>query len=258
MKTNLKSLFLILAIAVPFMFTSCEGSDDVTTPEIVLQGDIRIIGDNYVATVLISCAETSSINSVTARVIFNDGESDWDVSIPNNAISRPSGQLWNVTITFPRTRDGMPVEALSVRAETRDGGNRTRVFRLEEEPGNGGDDTPLSSSTEFTLGRPAGTGAPESAFGITWTTNPNATTARFTAQNIVLTQAQYNAITTREELAAFAHGRQFASTFEAQSDANFGATKFYIIQDGSTLRLVQFTSLRFVAGANRAHFTERH
>ena len=141
----------------------------------------------------------------------------------------------------------------------KDGVTVTKTLTAQEcsDCGVGPVETPLSTKATFVLGRPGVPAAPASENGIEWTTNPNATTARFTAQNIVLTKAQYDAITTQEALAAAATGG-FASTFEAQSDANFGGTKYFIIQDGSTLRLVEFTALNFVAGANRAHFTERN
>jgi len=133
------------------------------------------------------------------------------------------------------------------------------IEEYEPEPGTPLPSNSLSAKTTFILGRPGVADAPATLNGINWTSNPNVTTARFTAQNIALAnKAAYDAIQSKEALAEAIVGKTFVSTFEAQPDAIFGGTKYYIIKDGSTLRLVEFTSLTFNAGTNRAHFTERH
>jgi len=123
------------------------------------------------------------------------------------------------------------------------------------------EETDLTAAAEFTLGRPAQGGFPESAMGITWASNVDGNTAKFTTATnalAMINEATYNATTTQEALkAVFEAIPGKVSEFTAKSDANF-TVQYLIVQDGATLRLVKMTALNFVAGANKAYFTEKH
>jgi len=69
MKTNLKSLFLILAVAVPFLFTSCDSDDNAAEITIAFnQSGVFKSGDAIVGTI------TSIEENLTKVVILLDGK----------------------------------------------------------------------------------------------------------------------------------------------------------------------------------------
>jgi len=275
MKTNLKSLFLILAIAVPFLFTSCGETENQGTATITfdnITGNTLEIeeGANFAITGSVISEDGTTISSIVAyaEYVHNGQTNKFEVANSgtrgDNTFTERSKN--DFTFRFEQNHPelskylGETDLKLTIEAEVKNGGTSSRSLSIVikgDKPVDP-DDTPLSAKTTFTLGRPGVADAPASANGIEWTSNPSATTASFAANNFVLTKEAYDAITTKEELAAAADGKSFATNFQAQSDANFGGTKYYIIQDGSTLRLVEFTALNFAPGANRAHFTEKH
>ncbi|MDR0206853.1 MAG: PorT family protein [Bacteroidales bacterium] len=118
----------------------------------------------------------------------------------------------------------------------------------------------LTATAEFTTGRPAHTGFPAFAMGISWVSNIDANTAKFTAANkLVLLQdkAAYDAITTKEKLKkTFDNGNQ-TNDFTAKGGSLFKPI-YFIIQDGEILRLVEMVSIKFKAGESKAFFNERH
>ena len=228
---NLKSLFLALAIvAVPLTFTSCgEENGYETIPNIALRGEITVVGNNYSAVVEVTSAETSRIrqNGVEAWIVFNDGQSTAPVNIPAAAISRPNGDdhTWVVTITFPRTANvagNPPVEALRVRAETRDGGNRTVNFVIEREP----EYHLLGEAEVFEWRRVGGNPAVGlEEFGLTWTANAGgfAIIARDAERFVQLPANSWTTITTQEALAAAVDAAENMTDFRGIS-SNAGAT----------------------------------
>ena len=118
----------------------------------------------------------------------------------------------------------------------------------------------LTAASEFVLGRPARTGFPATAMGITWISNIDASTAKFTtapnALVILPDQAAYQAITTQEKLReAFDSGKK-ASEFFAKAATNF-KPQYFIVQDGETLRLVEMTYFLIKSGESKATFTEK-
>jgi len=121
--------------------------------------------------------------------------------------------------------------------------------------------TDLTDAAAFTLGRPEQPGYPASAMGITWASNVDDNTAKFTAAANALAmidEATYNATTTQEALkAVFDAIPGKVSEFTAKSDANF-KVQYLIVQDGATLRLVKMTGMTFKPGENQATFTEKH
>ena len=118
----------------------------------------------------------------------------------------------------------------------------------------------LTPATEFKTGRPAHAGFPATSMGITWTSNIDGNTAKFTtAPNklvILPDQAAFNAITTKEKLnQAFETGIK-TGDFTVKGGSSF-KPQYLIVQDGETLRLIEMTGIQFKAGESKAHFTER-
>jgi len=122
-------------------------------------------------------------------------------------------------------------------------------------------EVPLSSASEFALGRPGREGFPATATGITWSANVDATTSKFTtAPNAIVflpDQVTYNSITTQEKLKeAFESGNK-AGEFTAKAGSAF-KPQYFIVKDGEALRLIEMTNLIIKAGESRANFTEKH
>lgn len=270
---NLKSLFLAVAlVAMPFAFTSC-GEENEYTATIVVTG----VGPNNLVVIenaeefeisgRVHSPEGSRIESITAHVLYTaNGHTHTHLvgrsgASGDNTFQRIGGARNNYNLHFDQDHAfaayiGRENLRLRITAQVENGRLSERVLTINY-AGDIVEPEYLSDPYRFTLGRPGNAANPESRFGIAWTSNlGDAVTARFTAQHIVLTQAQFNAIETVEELAAAATGT-FATTFDVQSNANF-TPQFLIVQDGGTLRLVHMTALNFVPGANVATFTERH
>ncbi|MCL2510847.1 MAG: Ig-like domain-containing protein [Bacteroidales bacterium] len=121
--------------------------------------------------------------------------------------------------------------------------------------------TALSDPVEFRLGRPAHPGFPATDMGITWTSNIDGMTAKFTTASnslVMLNEPEYNAITTREGLAKAFYAGYKLSEFTAKADFQF-TPQYLIVQDGTILRLIKMTDLKFgEAGQHKAWFIERH
>jgi hypothetical protein len=119
----------------------------------------------------------------------------------------------------------------------------------------------LTLAVEFTLGRPAHSGFPAAATGISWVSNIDANTAKFTTASNKLVNLSdietYNTITTQEKLKEIYDAGNKTSEFTAKGGANF-KPHYLIIQDGEILRLIEMTSLTFKAGESKAYFKERH
>ena len=119
----------------------------------------------------------------------------------------------------------------------------------------------LTPASEFKVGRPAHAGFPASSMGITWTSNIDGNTAKFTAAPnklvILPDQATFNTIKTKEKLnQAFETGIK-TGDLTVKGGSSF-KPQYLIVQDGETLRLIEMTGIQFKAGENKAHFTERH
>ena len=265
---NLKSLFLALAVvAMPFAFTSCNPDDNgvaTITFDGATNNAIEIVeGADFTITGTVRSEAGTTINSIVAHVLYGTGQATpiliADNSDRNDNTFAGSGN--NFTFRFDETHrlaDYLDRENLRLRitATVRGGDASERTLTINVKP----DETPLSAAHAFTLAHPEATagGNPREAFGIRWQQNLAYPNVRFDAQNIALTQAEFNSLNTagtREALADFAEGKTFATTFEVRTGSNVG---FFIIQDDETLRLVALTSLTLAAGTNRAHFTERH
>jgi len=119
----------------------------------------------------------------------------------------------------------------------------------------------LTPAFEFTAGRPGRTGFPASAMGLTWVSNIDASTAKFTtapnALVILPDQTAYNAITTQEKLRETFDSANKSSEFTAKAGTNF-KPQYFIVQDGETLRLIEMNNLLIKAGESKAIFTEKH
>jgi len=119
----------------------------------------------------------------------------------------------------------------------------------------------LTPAAEFTTGRPGRTGFPASAMGLTWVSNIDASTAKFTtapnALVILPDYETYNALTTQEKLREAFNSGNKASEFTAKAVANFKPI-YFIIQEGEILRLIEMSNLIIKAGESRAIFTEKH
>jgi len=119
----------------------------------------------------------------------------------------------------------------------------------------------LTPAAEFKTGRPAHTGFPASAMGITWASNIDANTAKFTtAPNalVVLPDKEtFIAITTQEKLKeAFENGKK-SNDFIVKGGSAF-KPQYLIVKDGESLRLIEMTNIQFKAGESKAYFNERH
>ena len=271
MKTNLKKLFLVVAVAVPFMFTSCVETDDratitLTTPA---QGTSVTIDANghFLIAGEITSPEGTRIDDIMAQVV-----SDHVHTVASNASGDNTftGSGNRFLFSINQTHPALAAELAKIQAEenapdyvilrftasVRNGGaprelNVTINFHQEVDP-----TTPLSESRAFALRHPAhlGSGDVSTANGIQWQQNPTGTTARFIVQHIVLNASQFNAITTVEELEAAAEGGTFATQIDVTAGSNL--THYWIVRDGATLRLVHLSA---VSMANfTANFTERH
>ncbi|MCL2042371.1 MAG: PorT family protein [Bacteroidales bacterium] len=127
------------------------------------------------------------------------------------------------------------------------------VEEIEETPV----EVALTDAVEFTLGRPGREGFPATAMGITWVSNIDGQTAKFTTASDALVilpdQTAYNAITTQESLKeAFDAGNK-SKEFTAKAGTSFKSL-YLIVQDGETLYLIEMTSLQFKAGESKAYF----
>ena len=119
----------------------------------------------------------------------------------------------------------------------------------------------LTPAAEFTAGRPGRTGFPASAMGLTWVSNIDASTAKFTtapnALVILPDYETYSALTTQEKLRKAFNSGNKASEFTAKAVANFKPI-YFIIQEGETLRLIEMSNIIIKAGESRAYFKEKH
>ncbi len=263
MKTNIKSLLLALLV-VPFL-TYCatdeptEGSATITFND-VTNNTTEIVDGQITVTGSVKSNEGTSIESISIVCQYGtDGQVNTTTIFSS---LKDLVKIANNEYTFAITEASSGIKdhltdatAIIVTAKVKNGDESSK--KLEITIGSGHQDTELSEATTFTLGRPANATNPESAYGISYTSNTTATQAKFTAKNLALTKEEYDAITTQEELSEKAEGASFADSFTSESDANFKAL-YFIIEDGDSLRLISMTNLQFKEGNNVATFTERH
>ena len=244
MKTFAK-LFAVLAF-LAVGFTACSNDDE---------GDVTIKLDY--TTVDLGNAITGTItstNSLATVTLTTDGKTvtGWPITSFKTGAVVESGGVYTIRI------EGLEAGSYIIRATDKDGVEDSKTFTVKGGVDPNPEETELTTAADFTLGRPEQTGFPASAMGLTWASNPNSTTARFTGIILVITESEYNAISTQKELEdKYFEVDSKATEFTAQSDANF-AVKYLIIKDGTILRLVKMTNLTFAEGANKAYFTERH
>lgn len=131
MKKSLK-LFLLAFVLVPF-FVGCTDDDEITTPKIVLQGDVTEGASTYVVYVNVTCPEDGNLDKVSAIYYYNDGKSSVSIENSNIKITKTNSQAWLVGITVPKYAGNYDVEKLGVTAYTKDGGNVTESFNLIDE-----------------------------------------------------------------------------------------------------------------------------
>jgi len=127
------------------------------------------------------------------------------------------------------------------------------VEEIEETPV----EVALTDAVEFTLGRPGREGFPATAMGITWVSNIDGQTAKFTTASDALVilpdQTAYNAITTQESLKETFDAANKSKEFTAKAGTSFKPL-YLIVQDGETLYLIEMTGLQFKAGESKGYF----
>ena len=243
MKTFAK-LFAVLAF-LAVGFTACSNDDE---------GDVTIKLDY--TTVDLGNAVTGTItstNSLATVTLTTDGKTvtGWPItSFKTGAVVESSG-VYTIRI------EGLEAGSYIIRATDKDGVEDSKTFTVKGGIDPNPEETGLTTAADFTLGRPSATGFPESAMGLTWASNVNTTTAKFTGTFVIIDELLYTRIKTVEDIADIYNLGEEITEFTAQSDANF-AVKYLIIKDGTILRLVKMTNLTFAEGANKAYFTEKH
>ena len=217
MKTNLKKLFLAVAVALPFMFTSCDqteyGSATITFDNIT-DNTLEIEkGANFAITGSVVSEVGSTVSIIAYAVYDNDGQ-DNRFEIANSGTRTDNtftGSGNSFTFRFSQDHTelskylGEPKLRLVIETEVKNGGKSSRTLNInvKEEP----QDTPLSEPTAFTWER-VGTGTVQAMtqFGLSMITGGNADdgfTILVTAGTklVRLDVADWTEITTREALA---------------------------------------------------------
>jgi len=126
-------------------------------------------------------------------------------------------------------------------------------------------ETPLGAEQAFSLiykGSSQSDGANENTtIGIKYSSNTNSTTAQFATisggQFVIITQSEFNALTTKEGVASKYTSGIVVNQFTAQSDANFVAL-YFISKVSSNYYLVRMTNLKFSPGNNKADFAYKN
>lgn len=249
MKFFNRTLLAVSLLATAVIFTSCSKDDDQKpAPAIVFDQSANTTVAEGTA---ITGKVTTEIGLKEVKFFYvrgNDATSfktEDKFDDKNNYVYRV--ELAGVT---------SDITGIKISATDKDGQTSERTLAVKTS-GAPAPSTALSTAATFYLGYPSGASNPATANGITYSTNPSATTAKFTGDFVMLTQAEYNAITTVEGLAAAYTSGTKAADFTVASDASFTA-KYLIVKDGSTYRLVNMTALNFVAGNNKGTFTEKH
>jgi len=263
MKKVFKSSMMLAVLATAFMFPSC--TKDTTN-------DITISLDNNStfasgAAVTGTITSTTDLTSVTILTVNGTNQDTYYIISDFKASSQivQSGTTYTVRLTGkPGVDTNLPDGTYQLTATDKNANISSRTFTVGSgsvTPGN----TPLSAVQSFGLGRPdqAAAGYPASSNGITWSTNPTTTTARFTGSFVMLTSTEYSAITTQEALATAYTAGTTSASFDLTASPNFTA-KYFIVKDGTTYRLVKATSCTFSYDAgtgiasNKANFDEQH
>ncbi len=266
-----KGIFLAAVFAAgALFFNSCDKENEKKgAPTITFdQGStVAVTSDGKVTiTGVVSAPSDAEIEDIKATLYYGEGGTASTVVASSKSaagITKVSNAQY--TFRFDQTSTGISSHLtdavkLVISATVKDGDANTGTINITTGSINPGT-TDLTTEATFTLGRPSQTGFPESAMGITWSSNSSdGVTANFTVSGgvVVLQNVdQYNAITTQETLAYAFSQASPTTTFSSKSDASF-AVKYLMVKDGATLRLVKMTGLNFAAGANKAYFTEKH
>jgi len=220
MKTNLKKLFLVVAVAVPFMFTSCvESTDDVAT--IAFDGNITSItiveGEDFVISGRVTSPEGTRIDDIAVRLVHGThthpiasnvrGDNTFTEVTNNNFTFRIDETHSTLAERLAHAIEaGATTATLEFEASVRNGGPATRksiTINLEQEV----EYTPLSAPTAFTWERVGAANVEAmTQFGLSMITGGNATdgfTILVTAGTklVRLETTDWTEITTREALA---------------------------------------------------------
>ena len=254
--------FMMLAM-MAVTFVGCGDKDDPNPPVITMPTKIVINVDaNYVPSmedVMVSVnspdEDLTAIEVYVQMGTFKYAVEDVELEKKQTAWTKtytladfPVAEFGDVTGTLE-----FCIKATTANTEA----NRSATIEINFEPVIP-EDTPLTPAVEFTLGRPGHDGYPATAMGVTWASNVDGNTAKFTGTFVMLAnETVYNNLETVEALEELFGTEAKVTEFTAKSDANFHP-QYFIVQDGATLRLVKMTNLKFAEGANKAWFMESH
>jgi hypothetical protein len=232
MKTNLKKLFLVVAVAVPFMFTSCTESTDDRATITVDQASITIAENgNFLITGTVTSPEGTRIDDIEARLVHGDhthliadnsrGNSTFTEVSSNHFTFRIDQDHEALAEALDKVREESPEltsVVLRLTATVRNGGaptERNVTINLGGEQG-----TELSAAIPFEWTRVGGANATGGLadFGLRLNNTGTAVQILSSATRLVsLTPADWAEITTKEELKA----RIDAATVAASIDFTF-------------------------------------
>jgi len=268
---KLSVYFMMLAMMMAVTFVACnKNEDEISDPKITMPNAITVDLNDLEGFQPIDVAVNADEDLTSVKVSVQAAGNDIYV-VENVSFEGKTTTGWAKTYTlddFPPIELIEPlkdsdltfcIEALTKSTNAFKSASIT-VIPFDDEPG----ETDLTDAVAFTLGRPEHSGFPATDMGITWASNVDGNTAKFTtAKNALIilpNEATYNAITTQEVLKAAFEAVPEASRlseFTAKSDANFTA-QYLIVQDGATLRLIKMTGLEFKPNENKGYFTEKH
>ena len=227
-----KSFLVAIIFALGCMCVSCSGKKDdnfVGKPKITVDYNDGIVLQN--GTIVTGTIVSASPLTVVTFSYVKDGTIDVFSTITtfdNSSSYEIKQTLTNVTAD---------ITAIKISATNKDGEVTEITLPKAAE-------TALSSPVSFGLGHPTENpmGLPNTAYGITYYANTNATEAVFSGAFIMLTKEGYDITTSKNHLVSGYETDSKTLGFTAKFDSEF-SPKYFISSNASEYYLIEMTGL---------------
>jgi len=265
MKTSLKKLFLVVAVAIPFMFTSCtESTEDRATITIAEGLTINEAANgNFTITGTVTSPEGTRIETIELRVVHGDHVHlvAENRSGDNTFVGDGNRFLFSINQAHEELADrlahayeaGETYVTLRFTATVRNGGAPTEVnvrfnFYQEVDP-----TTPLSAPIAFEWQRVGGANATGGldAFGLRLNNTATAVQVLSSATKLVaLTPADWAEITTQEELKAKIDAAGVAASIDFTFATDTNPDRVFGVLHNDTYHIFHVTRFRSTAAGD--------
>lgn len=244
MKTFSKTFLAAAVLTIGSLFISCSSDDStIENPVITIDNAENIQIQNGT---VISGQVTSSSKLVSVTFSYVRGSSADAFKVVSSFDDKRDYEFREVLANV--TND---ITGIKISATNKDGGIAEKTLSVMTQ-------TPLSDPVSFRLGYPSNnlSNLPTSQYGVTYNSNTSAIEASFGGAFVMLSIAEYDAITTKEQLIAKYESGSKVLSFTVGSNNNF-TSKYFISVEPSAYYLMEMTDLEFTPSDNVASFYMR-